>query len=154
MVDSPWLFQVDSDNEMTPESFAALWEQRHAFDFLLGGRDGRVSPWSRRVVSLVSRLVVTACYGSGVRDVNSPYRLLRVKKFRGLFEALPATTFAPNVILAGHACRAGLRIHEIAVPHRPRQTGEVSIKKWRLFKAAAKSFRQTIAFRFRHDPPA
>ena len=143
-----WIFQIDSDDEMGPEQFAVLWNARHDFDFLLGRRDGRVQAIPRKVVSAVSRLCVRAFYGKSVWDVNAPYRLMRVSAFAQLFDEIPDTTFAPNVILSGMAARLGLRCFETPVPQHDRTTGEVSIKKWRLLKAAAKSFGQTIAFSF------
>ena len=43
-----WVFQCDSDDEMTAEHFAALWMQRRQYDLLLGYRAGRRTRWSRR----------------------------------------------------------------------------------------------------------
>jgi glycosyltransferase involved in cell wall biosynthesis len=147
-VGSDWIFQVDSDNEMKADSFLKLWSQRDRYDFLIGRRENRLSPLPRRVISLVSRMVVQFVFGRGVWDVNSPYRLMRTQSFRELFQKIPADTFAPNLIVSGHACRYSLRILEIPVPHVPRSTGEVSIKKWKLIKAASKAFLQTIQFGF------
>jgi hypothetical protein len=40
-------------------------------------------------------------------------------------------------------------IYETLIPHQERQTGEVSIKKFRLLMAALISFGQTILFRIK-----
>lgn len=144
-----WVFQVDSDDEMGPEGFAELWNVRHDFDFLLGRRGGRTQSLPRKAVSMVSRLAVRLFYGRGVWDVNSPYRLMRTSAFAPFYGMIPLTTFAPNVMLSGLAAREGLRMFEVAVPQRDRTTGEVSIRKWRLFKAAVRSFRQTLLFALR-----
>ena len=141
-----WIFQVDSDNEMGPEKFAELWSVRTDRDFLVGIRDGRVQQLPRKVMSAVSRLCVRLFYGKSVWDVNTPYRLMRVSAFRDFYGNIPLTTFAPNVILSGLAGRHRLRCHEIRVPQRDRTTGEVSIRKWKLCEAAARSFVQTVRF--------
>ena len=141
-----WIFQVDSDGEMSPCDFVKLWSQRLHFDFLIGRRGGRVQAFSRRMISLVSRFIVRIFYGKGVWDVNSPYRLMRMEKFRIWYEEIPSTTFAPNVVLSGVAAHEKLRCYEIPVPQHDRTTGEVSIKRWKLVKAAVKSFSQTVAF--------
>lgn len=146
---APWLFQIDSDDEMIPEGFQTLWDKRDDCDFLLGTRDGRNSPLPRKIISLISRMTVRLFYGSGIWDVNSPYRLMRSEKFRDLFPCIPERTFAPNVIISGYACRKKMRIFETDVPYQDRRTGTVSIKKWKLFKAALKSFMQTIIFSVR-----
>lgn len=148
--EAEWIFQTDSDDEMGPEAFPALWEKRAGYDFLLGRRAGRAQPLPRKIVSAVSRAAVRAFYGrGGVWDVNSPYRLMRADAFRGFYRAIPDDTFAPNVILSGLAARHRLRCLETPVPQRDRTTGEVSIRKWKLLKAAARSFAQTVAFAFR-----
>lgn len=145
-----WLFQMDSDDEMGPDGFPSLWNRRQDYDFLLGVRDGRRQPVVRKVISLISRWCVWIFYGrKTVWDVNSPYRLMRSERFRKLFDAILADTFAPNVIISGMVARLGLRYCEQAVPHGDRKTGVVSIRKWRLFKAAVKSFKQTIFFSFK-----
>lgn len=141
-----WVFQIDSDDEMGPEAFPVLWAARERRDFLVGKRDGRRQPLARKVVSFVSRLCVRLFYGKGVWDVNSPYRLMRAERFAPFYAAIPGDTFAPNVLLSGLAARHGLRVLEVPVPQHDRTTGEVSIKKWRLFRAAVRSFGQTIGF--------
>lgn len=145
-----WIFQMDSDDEMGPEGFASLWEKRHDYDFLIGIRDGRLQQLPRKIISFVSRACVKIFYGfNGVWDVNSPYRLMRSEKFVDLFNKIPEDTFAPNVIISGFVARKKLKFYQIPVPCKLRQTGEVSIKKWKLLKAAAKSFLQTITFSFK-----
>ncbi len=144
--DSVWIFQIDSDDEMGPESFPELWGLRNQYDFLIGQRDGRKQPLARKIVSFVSRLCVRVFYGRGVWDVNTPYRLMRTEKFAEFYKQIPDDTFAPNVIVSGLAAKHKFRMLEVRVPQHDRTTGEVSIKKWKLLKAAAKSFWQTILF--------
>lgn len=141
-----WLFQIDSDGEIGPEKFPELWRARSGYDFLIGRRQNRYSPLPRKIISFISRLTVRLCYGTGVRDVNCPFRLMRASVVDPCLRAMPADLFAPNVILSGLACRGRWRICEVPVLFHERQTGEVSIKKWKLLKAAGKSFRQTVAF--------
>ncbi len=143
-----WIFQMDSDNEMGSATFPKLWEARAEKDFLLGQRDGRQQPLPRKVISWVSRMVVSIFYGKSIWDVNAPYRLMRAEKFAPIYQAIPADTFAPNVIISGFVGRHKMRFQEFEVPHQDRQTGEVSIKKWKLLKAAMRSFKQTICFSF------
>ena len=145
-----WIFQIDSDDEMGPEKFGELWERRNDYDFLVGIRGGRVQALPRKVISFVSRCCVRVFYGrKTIWDVNTPYRLMRTSAFKDIFKQIPLTTFAPNVIISGMVARKRLRFFEIRVPQHDRTTGEVSIKKWKLLKAAVKSFGQTISFAFK-----
>lgn len=139
-----WLFQIDSDDEMGPEDFDRLWALRDDNDFVTGARSNRKQAWPRFVVSLISRLTVRAMFGKTVYDVNTPYRLMRSSAFQKLFARISDSAFAPNVILSGMAAREKLRCAELQVPQRDRQTGQVSLRKWKLFKAAVRSFLQTV----------
>ncbi len=145
-----WVFQIDSDDEMGPEKFGELWSHRDTYDFLVGYRDGRKQPLPRKIISAVSRFTVRTFYGrKTIWDVNTPYRLMRTSVFKEIFHHIPADTFAPNVILSGIVARKNLRYFEMPVPQHDRQTGEVSIKKWKLLKAAIRSFYQTVTYAFR-----
>lgn len=103
-----WIFQVDSDDEISPSYFSQLWEMRHNNDFVVGHRVHGPRSLMRRVVSFVSRLAVRLFYGKGIYDVNVPYRLMRVSEFSMIIESLPNSLFAPNVVIAGMAARSGL----------------------------------------------
>lgn len=143
-----WVFQTDSDDEMPAEHFSTLWKQRNQYDFLIGYRAHRVSPPARKIITKVSRLTVRLLFGRGVRDVNSPYRLMRKTFLMKTISQIPADTFAPNVILSGLAIRYRLRIFECPVPYRMRRTGQISIVKWKLWKAGLTAFWQTLRIFF------
>ncbi len=142
-----WVFQVDSDDEMSPASFPDVWGRRDA-DLVLGYRVGRESPRVRRIVTAVSRWTVRSLFGAGVRDVNTPYRLYRSELLARLLPLVPPDAFAPNVILPGLAIRAGARIVEVGVPHRGRRSGTAHLARLRLLAAAARSFIQTARVGF------
>jgi dolichol-phosphate mannosyltransferase len=146
--DTPeWIFQVDSDGEIGPEFFEALWRNREGCDLLIGRRVGRAAPLPRRIMTLVARVLVRACYGRGLTDVNSPYRLMRNAAFRPLFAAVPGEVFAPNVLLAGLAARHHLRIMEIPVRSQPRPAGRTTLRGLRLLPIALRSFREIVRLR-------
>ena len=146
---SEWIFQVDSDNEMPASFFQELWQNKDAYDFLIGIRTNRDQHIARKIISILSRYTIWLFYGKGITDVNSPYRLMRTSCFAGLFKTIPVNTFAPNLIISGYAGLKHMRIFQTKVPHTNRETGEVSIKHFKLLKVAAKSYWQTIYFRFR-----
>ena len=141
---TPWLFQVDSDNEMPPEPFRELWGQRDSFDLLIGNRIHRASPPIRCLITWVSRWAVSLRFGRGVIDVNCPYRLFRSACFAEHIAAIPADTFAPNLILSGIAAQQHLRIFQLNITHTARATGTTSIRHFKLLRAAVRSFLQTF----------
>ena len=151
-VQGDWVFQMDSDNEMGPEAFQALWEQRDSHDFLLGYREGRESPLARRIVTGVSRGAVRLLFGAGVLDVNSPYRLIRRTELRKLLALIPEDTVAPNVILCGLAARRRLRLYECGVRHHSRRVGTAPLTKLNLWKVSATALAQTLLAACRKMP--
>jgi dolichol-phosphate mannosyltransferase len=150
--DRDWVFQVDSDGEMSPEHFRVLWEKRHDYDFLTGKRRYENRALSRSIASFGAKSVKDVLYGKGVCDANCPYRLMRTELFRDCFFSIPSDTACPNIILAGIACLTKYRIYEAVIPYTFRKTGVVSINRVRLAKLAFKSSVQTVRFRFRLRP--
>ncbi len=144
MTQAPWVFQCDSDNEMPPESFPKLWAIRDQFDAVFGCRLHRKQSAGRWLISACSRMTVRCLFGRGLKDVNTPYRLLRTTALRPVLEGIAPDTFAPNVIISGLLALGGARIDHTAVPHQHRQTGKVSILRWRLWRGAWRSFLETV----------
>jgi len=146
-----WVFQTDSDDEISPDHFSSLWSKRHDFDAIFGVRTGRNQNIGRKFISFVSRLTVRLLFGAGCRDVNVPYRLIRTTILQDILEKIPDDTFAPNVIISGALGLCHARILNVPVPFRGRRTGAVSIVKWKLWRAAFLALAQTVkaAVRFR-----
>ncbi len=147
---SDWIFQIDSDNEIRADQFARFWELRDDFDFLLGGRNHGDFPVSRQFISYIAWLVVRLGFGSKLVDVNSPFRLFRSEAVSPLIQRIPADTFAPNVLITGMVGSGRLRWKEMPVENRFRETGTVSIKHFKLFKVALRSFNESISFVLRN----
>ena len=145
-LDSDWILQIDSDDEMQADPFEQLWMNRFNYDFLIGYRGNRNSSFLRSCLSFFSRITVMVLFGKGVYDVNSPYRLMRTSVFKNLFLKIPDSTFAPNVIISGYVNKKNIKYHTIEIPFKFRTTGTVSIKSWSFIKVSFKSFKQIIIF--------
>lgn len=139
-----WVFQTDGDGELGPGDFKDLWARRRDHDFLVGCRRGRRPAVARRIVTWVSRVAVRLLFGRGIRDVNSPYRLLRRQWLQQALPRLRGEPFAPNVILSGFAVAQRLRIHERPVRYLGRRAGRTSLVHWRLWRAAFHAFAETV----------
>jgi dolichol-phosphate mannosyltransferase len=146
-----WVFQCDSDDEMPPDAFPRLWQVRDQYEAVFGYRQAVRQSLGRKLVSAGARATVRLAFGGGVRDVNTPYRLIRSDVLRPIVDRIGPDTFAPNVLISGALARARVRIGNLPVPHRPRRTGATSIVKWKLWRAAFRSFGQTLSFRL--QPP-
>ena len=65
-----------------------------------------------------------------------------------IISSIPDYYFAPNVVISAMAMNKKLSIKSVDIPHKERNTGEVSIKKFKLLKSAIKSFIQIIKYYF------
>jgi glycosyltransferase involved in cell wall biosynthesis len=139
-----WVFQCDSDDEITPDYFPILWKKRAEFDALFGTRTRRKQNLSRGFISFCSRATVRFLFGKGVTDVNIPYRLIKSEILKYIIDQIPRNTFAPNIIISGVISKAKMKIYEIPVKHENRRTGRVSIIKWKLWECSIRSFLQTL----------
>lgn len=140
--DSEWVFQVDSDDEISADFFPAFWAARHTADCVFGVRQGRKQTLGRRLLSGGSRLLVRLLRGAAVLDVNVPFRLMRSECLAPLLDRLPPDMFAPNVALAGLLQSRGRRIVNLPVTNRERRTGATSLVSWGLIRMGFRSMLQ------------
>jgi len=142
-----WVFQCDSDDELKAEDFPNLWVNRQKYVALFGRRQGHDSSLTRKFISRVSRIIVGSLFGKAVIDVNVPYRLIRSDRLKPIIEQIPVNTLAPNVIISASLAKSGFALGNVPISYQYRQTGKVSIVKWRLWKFALLAGWQTLRYR-------
>jgi dolichol-phosphate mannosyltransferase len=145
--EAEWVFQCDTDGELSPDGFAAFWKKRGEYDALLGVRTGRHQGLGRRLLSAGSRLAVRFLFGPGIADVNVPYRLIRAAVLRPIVRRIPPATFAPNVVISGALAAGGARVWNGRVSWQRRRTATASLRRLRLPATAWKCLRQTLRCR-------
>jgi dolichol-phosphate mannosyltransferase len=143
-----WVFQVDSDNQFLPQDFPKLWEKKEKSDFLLGYRKKRYDDFNRLVITRIVRVIIFLLYRVFVTDSNIPYRLIKGSYLKILVSDLPGRPFAPNIFLTVMAKKDGNDLMFIPVTHKERETGQVSIIKWKLLKVCMRSARELLSFAF------
>ena len=72
-----FVFQTDSDGQTLPSEFEQFWNQRKAWDMVIGWRNNRQDGGSRIFVTRILRLVIRICFGVSVKDANTPFRLMK-----------------------------------------------------------------------------
>jgi glycosyltransferase involved in cell wall biosynthesis len=143
-----WLFFIDSDRQISLESFPKLWaEIDSGAGAAFGVRRRRNDPRLRLWLTALIRAVLRATFGVDLYDANVPYKLVRRADWQLARKAIADDTLAPSLFLALFLARRGVRIAQIDVPHRERATGEVSIKRWKLFRFCLTAFGQLRSFR-------
>ncbi len=147
-LDSEYVFQTDSDDQFITDDFRKLWAKREESPFILGYREERFDAPARLFITRVLRWSIALIYGTYIKDSNIPFRLIRGSFLKKLLAQLPdPTPFAPNIFLAVMAKKAGFDTFDIPITHKERQTGTVSILKWKLLKVCFQSFGELAQFR-------
>ena len=122
-----WVFQADSDNEISPNQFSALWSRRQGQDAVIAWRQGRNQTTVRRLVTFFARVTTKVLFRCHLRDVNIPFRLIRSETLAILLEKIPSDTFAPNIALSGALSLMNYQVEECPVVFNERIVGESSL---------------------------
>lgn len=144
-----FVFQTDSDDQFIVSDFSKLWEKRSLSKFILGFRYVRHDAPFRLFITKILKYSLLFIYGTNIADANIPFRLIQCEFLKKLVSSLPKQTpFAPNIFLSVMAKKAGQDVMNIPIEHIERQTGEVSIRHFKLLKVCWQSFKELLAFRF------
>jgi len=141
-----WIFHLDSDGQVDVSEFAMLWAARERADLVLGMRLDRHDPWHRLVLTRFTRVVVSALSRRRVPDGNVPFKLVRRSLFGHLAGSMPASAFAPSLMLVIGAVRSHARVVELETTHLPRRHGTSTLNVRRLGAAVVRTTRETVAF--------
>jgi glycosyltransferase involved in cell wall biosynthesis len=142
-----WIFHVDSDDQFEPSDLRLLWQRRSETRFLTGYRQSRYDALHRLVITRLVRALNLLMFGYYLKDANIPFRLIHGPYLSKLLTLLPRPVFAPNIFLSLLAARDGQQLMEVPVTHKPRETGRVSIVRWKLIKVCLRSSWELFQFR-------
>ena len=140
-----YIFLIDSDRQIPLDNFKAAWTEVMAGrDAVFGVRRRRYDPVLRLYLTRLIRHSVNVLFRIKLHDVNAPYKLFRRAVWTGARDCVPDGTLAPSLFLAIVAKSRGYNILEIDVTHKERDTGEVTLRKFRLLKFCAKGLGQML----------
>ena len=134
-----FVFQTDSDGQTLPEEFWPIWDNRYQYDFNIGTRGGRQDGISRVIVTKTLRLIVWIMFGVWVKDANTPFRLMNVKRLQSILNYIPKDYALANVAVSAIAVKKGEKVAWYPITFRPRQGGKNSINMKRIIKIGWKA---------------
>jgi glycosyltransferase involved in cell wall biosynthesis len=129
------VFMLPGDGQIPPSELQRLLPLAGRFELVNGVRSPRRDPAHRRLLGCVFNLVISALGGVSVRDVDSS------TLYRGdLVRALPVMSRGAFVHaeLFLRSVRAGARVSEVRIAHRPREAGRPTGAQVRVILGAAK----------------
>jgi glycosyltransferase involved in cell wall biosynthesis len=118
------IFFTDADLQFDLSELEGLLTHAERFDVVAGYRAQRRDPWPRSVLAFGWGAIVRIVFGLRVRDIDCAFKVFR----REVIDAIPIGSIGAfvNTEILLRAERAGFRIHQVPVTHRPRRHGRQS----------------------------
>lgn len=139
-----YIFQTDSDGQTLPEEFWPFWEQREAYDMIIGNRKDRQDGLSRVFVTKTLKFILWLYFHVNIKDANTPFRLMKASTLQEQITFIPKDHNLSNVLLSALYAKRKLAVKYLPITFRPRQGGVNSInmkKIIRIGRQALKDFR-------------
>ena len=143
--DCDYIFQMDSDDQFYTEDIKRFLKEDFNENLIIGERKKRKDKLIRLIITNLMKLIIFIFHGVLIKDANSPFRLIK-KSFLSKNINRVKNSIIPNVLISIIASK-DKSLKFIDVGHKERETGEVSIKKWKLFSFCLKSFNEIIWFK-------
>jgi glycosyltransferase involved in cell wall biosynthesis len=133
-----WIAFTDGDMQYDVRELPKLVSAARAgADVVVGYKPQRAEGWRRTLSSRLYNAAIGATLGLGLRDVDCAFKLMH----RSVFESfVPSTHYTEAFILVEafyKAKRAGARLVEVPVSHRPRIAGQSQCFTWRTARRLA-----------------
>jgi dolichol-phosphate mannosyltransferase len=109
---------MDGDGQNDPADIPRLVARLDHADLVCGYRQRRQDSWPRRAASRIANGIRLAALRDGIRDTGCTLKAMRTADVRHLVPFNGMHRFIPALLR-----RAGLRVVEIPVNHRPRRFG-------------------------------
>ena len=140
-----YIFQLDSDDQFFTEDIEKILRLKSNEDLIIGKRLERKDQLIRLIITQIMKFIIFIRHGVIIKDSNSPFRLIKSEFLLRNISKIN-NSMIPNVLISIIAAK-NKNLKFIDVRHKERQTGEVSIKKWKLFVFCLKSFKEIIQFK-------
>jgi dolichol-phosphate mannosyltransferase len=122
----PLVVFMDSDDQFDPLDLQHLLPLAAEADVVVGYRAVRRDGALRLLASRVYNLLVSQALGLPFRDVNCAFKLFHREVLSGL--PLSSEGYAIGAEMLARSQRAGYRLREVPVSHRPRRTGRSKVR--------------------------
>lgn len=134
-----YIFQTDSDGQTNPAEFEQFWEERNAYDAVIGSRAARQDGASRKFVEQTLLIILRMIFGVRVPDSKAPFRLMKRELLEKYLKRMPADFNLPNVMLTTYFAYYQETVKFIEITFKPRQAGTNSINIKRIVKIGWKA---------------
>jgi dolichol-phosphate mannosyltransferase len=120
------VFYTDADNQFDLTELSRFMPAIGAHDIVVGFRIERADPRSRLIAAWVYNRMANALFRTSVRDVDCAFKLMRREALERL--ELVSREFFIDTEMIAKARALRMRVTEIGVTHRPRLSGETTVR--------------------------
>ena len=143
--DCDYILQIDSDDQIPISEFVKLTKQIDNLGLICGYRYERHDPFIRIVITNLLKLIIFIRHWVYIKDSNIPFRLIKKNFLKNNIDKLKNSE-VPNILLSILAAKKK-DFKQIRTLHKKRNTGTVSIRRFKLLKFCLKSFVEILRFK-------
>jgi hypothetical protein len=101
----------------------------------------------RKTLTKIVRFANILLFGVYLKDANIPFKIYKKDVLKKIMASVDPKVLAPSILINIIAARSGYKIGEVPVSHFDRQTGKVSIVRWKLLKFCYAAFFELLSLR-------
>jgi len=130
----PYVFVMDGDGQFDPGQLAEVVTALGDHDGVIGYRARRADRLVRRLNTAAWNRVVRRLFGLSARDLNCAFKLLPSALVQDAPLLADGAVISTEILV--QASRAGYRLKDVPVAHRPRRAGRASGARLRVVTRA------------------
>jgi len=126
---TPYVLTSDSDGQSDPSDFWRVWEMREQFDLVVGWRVNRADHIVRKAMSKSFKLLHKSLFGTKLHDPSCNVMLMKRSVVDLIVPKVGLLSEGFQWEFVARALKAGVKIGEVALNHRPRSSGVTVVYK-------------------------
>jgi glycosyltransferase involved in cell wall biosynthesis len=129
---SKFIMSIDGDGQFLGEELFKFYKEFCASNSIYGegNRVYRQDPWFRRVISLVTRLLILVKSGRRTIDANTPARIYKAETLQNLIENFESTSLVPNLRISIMVRKKRINIFTGNLTNIPRRAQSSQGSSW------------------------
>ena len=139
-----YIFQTDSDGQISAKEFPQFWELRSKFEAVIGNRTRREDGASRMFVEKTLLLILKIIFGVQMPESNAPFRLMKKELVERYIAKLSKGYNLPNVMLTTYFVYFKEKIKFVDISFKNRKAGKNSINIRKIIKIGWNSIRSFL----------
>jgi len=141
-----FILQIDSDDQIPINELSKILENSKDHDLITGYRYKRNDPLIRILTTNIMKIVTLLRHGVYIKDANVPFRVMSKSFLKNNLNKVKNSD-VPNILLSIIG-KKKFKFKQVKTFHKERDTGEASIKRFKLFIFCIKTFLEILKFKF------